>query len=151
MIQRIQSIYLLIAVVVNIVCLCLQIGSFISNDMITANVYNLWTVNAIDGSRVFNTWPLFAILIFSSAIGIYTIFMYSNRIVQARFCVFNSLLIIGWYILYAVFAHVLANNGEQFSPAFAAILPIVSLIGFILARRGIIHDEKMVRAADRIR
>ena len=35
--------------------------------------------------------------------------------------------------------------------SFTAALPAVSLILYILARRGIIKDEKLVRAADRIR
>lgn len=151
MIQRIQSVYMLIAVIVNIVCLCMQIGTFTADGMVTAHVYNLWTVNATDGSRIFNTWPLFAILVLSSAFGLFTIFMYRNRITQARFCTFNSLLIVGWYILYAVLAHVLASDEQSFCPAFASVLPVVSLIGFILARRGIIADERLVKAADRIR
>ncbi len=153
MIQRIQSIYLLIAVIVSIVCLCMQIGTLtlVAGGDVAGRVYNLWTVNTAMGDHVCNTWPLFVILVFSAAIGLFTIFMYRNRRVQARFCMFNSLLIVGWYILFAVLAHVLVLDGQSFSPSVASVLPVVSLIGYILARRSIMADERLVRAADRIR
>ena len=42
-------------------------------------------------------------------------------------------------------------EGTTFKPAFAACLPLVTIILYLLARAGIIADEKLVRAADRIR
>ena len=39
----------------------------------------------------------------------------------------------------------------SFRPTWVAALPLVALIGYILARRSIMADEKLVRSADRIR
>lgn len=150
MIQRIQSVYMLIAVVVSVVCLCMQIGTFMVDETVVTRMYNLWMTDA-EGMHSLQTWPLFIVLVFSSAFGLFTIFMYRNRIVQARFCLFNALLVIGWYILYAVFAHVLAPADSSFSLSVSAVLPLVALVGYVLARRAILADEKLVRAADRIR
>lgn len=152
MIQRIQTLYLLAAVALSIVCLCLQIGTVSAEGMTVAREYNLWVMSS-DGTASWSVWPLFAVLTLASAVGLYAIFMFRNRILQARFCLFCSLLVVGWYVVYAVFGHVIADTSanQTFSPSATAALPMVSLVLYILARRAIISDERLVRAADRIR
>lgn len=152
MIQRIQSVYLLIGVVMSLACLCMQIGLFSSEGLVVAKEYNLWSVQA-DGSWTFSQWPLFVVLLLSAAISAYAIFAYRNRKAQARLCLFSSLLVIGWYALYAVYGQVLADaeSGVEFTPSLTAVLPAVSVVFYLLARRGILADERLVRAADRIR
>ena len=154
MIQRIQTVYMFLAVVLCVVCLCLQIGTFSALGQPVLNEYNLWMTDPL-GGRHFSTWPLFAVLVLSSAIGLCNIFLYTNRHMQARICMFNMLLILGWYILYAVFCQTMGNIGDianlTFRPSVAAALPCVSTILYLMARHAIIADEKLVRAADRIR
>lgn len=152
MIQRIQSIYLLVAVVAGIVCLCLQIGTVDVDGLVVARMYNLW-VTADGGVGGFTVWPLFAVLTLASAIGVYSIFMFGNRVLQARFCLFSALLTVGWYIIYAAFGFLMPDSakGETFAPSFVAALPLVSLVFYLLARKAILADERLVRAADRIR
>lgn len=152
MIQRIQTLYLLAAVALSIVCLCLQIGTVSADGMAVAREYNLWVMSA-DNAVSWSVWPLFAVLTLTSAIGVYAIFMFHNRILQARFCLFCSLLVVGWYIIYAVLGQVIADSSanQAFSPSLTAALPLVSLVLYILARRAILADERLVRAADRIR
>lgn len=152
MIQRIQSVYLLLAAALSIVCLCLQIGLFQTAGMVTTRMYNLFSTLP-DGHYSFSQWPLFVVLVLSVSIGIYSIFAFRNRKAQARMCVFSSLLVIGWYALYAVFGFTLtdAEHGETFTPSLTAVLPALSLVFYILARRAINADERLVRAADRIR
>lgn len=153
MIQRIQTVYIVLAVVFTIACLCLQIGTFDNDGLVVGREYNLWL---IDGMCTYSlvTWPMFAVLVLSAALGIYTIFVYSNRRNQARLCVFNLLLLVGWYILYGVYSRVLAGGAlEQadFVPSMPAAFPGLAFVFYILARRGIMADERLVRAADRIR
>jgi hypothetical protein len=153
MIQRIQSVYLLIAVLMGVLCLSMQIGTFVTGDVEVVREFNLWISDG-SGRHSFNTWPLFAIMLLSSAISLYAIFMYRNRMLQARFCVFNVLLLVGWYILYAIYAHVL-NVAPlahiSFHPSIPAAFPAISAILLMMARHKIMADEKLVRAADRIR
>jgi hypothetical protein len=153
MIQRIQTIYLLAAVVVGIVCLCLQIGTVNVEGLVVAREYNLWVVSANDGMTHCGVWPLFAVLTLASSVGVYAIFMFHNRVLQARFCVFCSLLIVGWYVIYVVFGQLIADSskGEHFVPSLTAALPFVAFVLYLLARRAILADERLVRAADRIR
>ena len=156
MIQRIQTVFMLLAAVLTAVCLCLQIGTFYALDVPVLSEYNLWLTDSIVGARHYMVWPLFAVQVLSATVGLCTIFLYTNRKLQARVCLLNILLLLGWYILYGVFSQtVMGNLPEEvsltFRPAVAAALPLVSIILYFLARRAIIADEKLVRAADRIR
>ena len=152
MIQRIQTIYLLAAAVVAVVCLCLPVGTYESGGLVVSKVYNLWIASP-NGLRDLSVWPLFAVLAFVAAISLYAILVYSNRIVQARFCMFGMLLLLGWYILFFVFSRfvTVGEGAMAFTPSLTCALPFVSMVLIFLARRAILADEKLVRAADRIR
>ena len=156
MIQRIQTVYMFLAAVVTVVCLCLQIGTFYALDVPVLSEYNLWLTDSIVGAHHFMVWPLFAVLVLSATVGLCTIFLYTNRKLQARVCLLNTLLLLGWYILFGVFSQTVTGNlpdevSLTFRPAVPAALPCVALILYLMARRSILADEKLVRAADRIR
>ena len=85
MIQRKQTLYLLAAIIMTVICLCMQIGSFNVGGIEVARVYNLWFTDPI-GKHHFDTWPLMAVLLPTTAIATYTIFLYRNRKLQALFC-----------------------------------------------------------------
>ena len=152
MIQRIQTIYLAAAALLSVVCLCMEIGVFSVEGFELAHEYNLWLVN-FTGTRNFSTWPLFAVLLLSAAVQVYAIFKYTNRRLQARFCVFAILLILGWYALYVAFALLLmpGTADVKFVPGWPGVCPMASLVLTFLARRAIMADGQLVRAADRIR
>lgn len=152
MIQRKQSLFILAAVVLSIICLCLPLGTFGGDAANSATAYNLWLSNQA-GQKFFTTWPLFAILLPSVALGIYSIFLYHNRIVQARLCTFNLLLLVGWYVVFSVFGNVLGGEsaGMAFSPSWSSALPAFAIVFYFMARKAILADEKLVRDADRIR
>ncbi len=151
MIQRKQTIYLLLALVLTVVCLCLPVGRFLPVGMgLGSEMYNLWIVDKATGATSCPAWALFAILIVTCPVTLAAIFGYKNRRQQARYCLFVALLYVGWYIAYAAFGLMLGGTAK-FHPSFAACLPFVSFVLVLLARKGINDDEKLVRAADRIR
>ncbi|MBF1398393.1 MAG: DUF4293 domain-containing protein [Prevotella histicola] len=150
MIQRKQTVFLFLALLATIACLCLPVGSFEPQGMGTENqLMNLW-INETNGGRNFSVWALFAILLVTCPINTFAIFDYHNRKRQARFCMFSMLMIIGWYIVYGMFSQVLMP-GFTFHVGFAACLPLIAFILLWLARHSILADEALVRAADRIR
>lgn len=150
MIQRKQTVFLFLALLATIACLCLPVGSFEPQGMgIENQLMNLW-INETNGGRNFSVWALFAILLVTCPINTFAIFDYHNRKRQARFCMFSMLMIIGWYIVYGVFSQVLMP-GFTFHVGFAACLPLIAFILLWLARHSILADEALVRAADRIR
>ncbi|MBR5083595.1 MAG: DUF4293 domain-containing protein [Prevotella sp.] len=151
MIQRIQSVYLAIAFIITAVCLCLPIGVLSPEKTMGTDItmFNLWKLQ--DNTMTFGVWPMFALLFLSCIISLYAIFSYKNRKRQVKLCNTCILLVLAWVVAYALFGFVLPDKEMTFSPLFAAFMPFVALILYLLARRGIIRDEKLVRAADRIR
>ena len=153
MIQRKQTLYLLAAIIMTVICLCMQIGSFQVDGLQVARVYNLWFTDPL-GKHHFDTWPLMAVLLPTAVIATYTIVIYQNRKVQALVCLFNALLVVGWYVCYFVVGQTVGDRSwgtVDFRPTWPAVFPAISLILYILARRAILADEKLVRSMDRIR
>ena len=151
--QRKQTIFLIVAVILTVICLCMQIGAFNLGGVDVAKVYNLWFTDPL-GKHHFDVWPLMAILLPTAALGTYTIFIYHNRKVQALFCALNSLLIIGWYVCFFVVAKTVGNKTwgtVDFKLLWPAVLPAIALILYLMARRAILADEKLVKSMDRIR
>ena len=151
MIQRKQSIFLLLALIASVVCLCLPLGSLELKGMgATPVLYNLALASA-DGTYNFNYCPLFVMLALSSLFSLVTIFLYRNRKLQMSLCRINLLFICIWYAILAFDIFFVFKDMGTFYQGIAACLPFVAAIFVWLAHRGIVSDEKLVRAADRIR
>lgn len=152
MIQRIQSVYLLLAAVLLVVALFMPVGQFIASDGVTAYVFKPLGVTLADGTFQ-STWGLFGILLLSAIIAVCTIFLFRNRMLQVRMTIFSSLLLIGYYVAFFVFMYVLKGELEAstFRLGWALCLPAVCIILNYLSFRAIYRDELMVKAADRLR
>ncbi len=152
MIQRKQTVFLLLAVIITVVCLCLPLCGFSSGQGIFGEsvMYNLWIVSP-DGSHDLSVWALFAILLVTCPVALFAVFSFHNRVLQWRMCVFNMLLILGWYIVFACF--VLSMRNGIGSPDFyvASVLPLISGILYFMARKAILADEALIRSSERIR
>ena len=149
--QRIQTIYLVLALIATVVCLSLPVGYFIPEGMGgETTMYNLWKVLP-EGQFDFSIWPMYVLLLLTCPLCLVAIFAFQRRMLQSRLCVFCILLDIAWIVAYAVFGYVAIDEGVSFKPAFAACLPIVCIVLFLLARRGILNDERLVRSTDRLR
>lgn len=147
MIQRIQTVYLLIVTGAIIAAMCLPMGYFTD-----ATGEHAFKVLGIDLHGSFqSTWGLFGILMLSAIIAFGTIFLFKNRMLQIRMTIFNSLLLAGYYFAFIAFYSALKDEATMFRIGWALCLPLVSIILNILAIRAIGRDEVMVKAADRLR
>ena len=126
MIQRIQSLFLLICSLINLVY-----------------CYHLYFVDTLDKLISGVVVLLFPLII--SIISFYTIFKYMNR--QTQF-VLNRLSIILCFVFVGILIFVfdLASNFE-----WTNLVPIFSIILLVLANRAIKKDEDLIRSIDRIR
>ncbi len=150
MIQRIQSLYLLLSVILGTVCLARPIGHFITADNEHyANLFNLW-IKFDDGGHLFTPWALFAILVIACALTFIDIFLYKYRALQLRVTSLCMILLLGYYIYFAVFAYLNAGDGS-FRPAISAALPFICIVLDYLAFRGILKDELLIRSLNRLR
>src|SRR5574344_1486547 len=151
MIQRRQTLFLLVALILTIVCLSLPVASLEPSGMgVNTEIYNLWIKDG-SGTLGFKVCPLFVILLFTCPINLWTIFKFHDRKFQARLCLVNILLILIWYMVYMYFTVLggLAFENQTLHFAFAVCLPLIAIVLYMMARHSILADEKLVRAADR--
>ena len=74
MIQRIQSVYLLVVTILIIICLCSPVGSYIGSDYSVSALTNLCLTMA-DGTKDYAPWALFVILLVVAVLAFGTIFL----------------------------------------------------------------------------
>ena len=149
MIQRIQSVYLLAVTILMIICMCSPVGSIITNTQEISEFGNL-CITLPDGTKDYATWALFTILLVASILSFVTIFLFKKRMLQIRLTIFNSILLIGYYLTLIAYIFMLAED-TTFSASWTICLPFVAIILNWLAIRGIGADEALVKAYDRLR
>ncbi|MFW5804177.1 MAG: DUF4293 domain-containing protein [bacterium] len=153
MIQRIQTLFLLVAVVLISLIFFEKIASFISQ---TGEIYYLYLgglKTSPDGNIIYNTLPLLVLNIIMLALIFFSIFLYKRRILQMRLVVYTMLLILGFIGVAIYYVLHLKNQLliESITFSYTAIFPIIAFILLYLAFRGIRRDEILIRSIDRIR
>lgn len=128
MIQRIQTLYLFVCVILTTVCMYFEITDPV------------------------HPWALTTIMGITGVLEFFDIFLFRRRAVQMRICTFCIILLVGWYIALISFAYIFGDGlvGEYRPQPWAAI-PAVNAILLYLAFRGILRDEMLVRSLDRLR
>jgi len=149
MIQRIQSVYLLVVTILMIICMCNPVGSIIASTNEISEFGNL-CITLPDGTKDYAPWALFAILMVVAILSFVTIFLFKKRMLQIRLTIFSSIMLIGYYLVLVALALMLAE-GTSFTPSWIICLPFVAIVLNWLAIRGIGADEALVKAYDRLR
>ncbi len=151
MIQRIQSVYWLVITILLVVTMLSPIGFFTETGEAFDSVLKPLGLTMANGGYE-STWGLFAILLLNAVVAFATIFLFRNRMLQVRMCVFSGLLQIGYYVAAGVFVYMLQSDlGAGFRPGWALALPFVCIVLNYLAFRATYADEVMVRASERLR
>ena len=149
MIQRIQTIYLLIVSILLIVMMLIPVGYFYTETNV-AEMTNLAIITA-NGAADYTPWALFVLLLLSTILAFAAIFLYKKRMLQIRLTVFSTIILIGYYITCAVFAVSTLSAYGSFTPSWSICLPFISIILNWLAIRAIKKDEALVRSYNTIR
>ena len=149
MIQRIQSVYLLVVSILMIVCICNPVGSIIAGTQEISEFGNLF-ITLPDGTKDYAPWALFVILLVVAVLAFGTIFLFKKRMLQIRLTIFSTVVLIGYYLALVAYIFMLAED-TSFTPSWTICLPFVSIILNWLAIRGIGADEALVKAYDRLR
>lgn len=152
MLQRIQTVYLLIITALMAAVLFLPLAAMQTADAVYSfDVTGLNTV-AAQPELVYPTWALLALNAVVIMLALVTIFLYKNRILQIRLSVFNTILMICFYGLFAFFVWTIQGEmSANFSVKMALSFPLISLVLNYLAIRSIGADEVLVRSLDRLR
>ena len=129
MIQRIQTLYILIVIILSFLMLKLTID--FSND--------------IKLNSLVKTYNVFYIIPF---IGILTLFLYKKRVIQSKMCLI--MLGINFLVLMSYGLKIYEGN-SNFINLVLISCSIIECILLFVARKAIIKDENLVRSIDRIR
>ncbi|MDR0537472.1 MAG: DUF4293 domain-containing protein [Tannerellaceae bacterium] len=151
MLQRIQTIYLLVAALLMTVMVFLPLAVLQTGDN-----YGVITVMGVtDNQNQFTRmWALFVLSTIIILLTFATIFLYKNRMLQLRICIFNGIIMLGFYGLFALTVYMLKQQfylDSSLSVKFGLALPLISLILDYLAIRNIGADEVLVRSLNRLR
>ena len=142
MIQRIQTIYLLLAAVFIIAMMCLPVATLYTNGILSGYVYGC--------SVGVNVLLLVSYVVFglAAAISIINIFVFKHRKVQMKLCTFAVILTI---LASLLVGYVIYTICSEVRPTVYASFPLVSIVFNVLASVAIRKDERLVRSADRLR
>lgn len=141
MIQRIQTVYLLLGV---------------------ASLAGLLFIDPIWGGAAATTQPWFAPVVLglaglAAAVAVAAVFLYKNRERQRTVIVgAQGLTVLLMLALYAGLflsdaLYVRTAEGFDVPMLLGLVLPILAYIFFLLARRGVTRDIELVRSMDRLR
>ena len=147
MIQRIQSIYLLLAAILMAVSILCPLLDVVYTDQFTS-LYARGLF--VDNNLIKPTWGILFINVLSIVIILISIFTFKNRKRQinlVKIAIFCSILL---YITIGVYIYLLAQFAID-NYHFTIICPVIAIILEFMAISKIIKDEKLVKSLNRIR
>ncbi|CCZ06495.1 MULTISPECIES: DUF4293 domain-containing protein [Culturomica] len=157
MIQRIQTVFLLLTVIVT--------GLLFYMPVITLNmpgatpeqtdIFQFYTTKYIQAGTppVFIEFNWFSMVlnILITGLAFLSIFLYKKRFLQLRLCLVNIILMLGIIILVSVQAYNITKPDGEWHLNLAFAFPIIGIILTWLALRGIVKDIALLKSYDRIR
>ncbi|WP_320053421.1 DUF4293 domain-containing protein [uncultured Acetobacteroides sp.] len=150
MIQRIQTLFLLVAEVLTAVLFFSKLASFITTDgqQLVLNYNGIYQLKNGVLEKMAAAWPLAVILVVAAIVGLLVIFLYRRRMLQIRFCFVAMFLNFGILVLLGYYVYSVAAVGDStLTLSTVDSFPILSMILYYLAYRGIAKDEAMVAAS----
>lgn len=149
--QRKQTVFLIAALIFTVLCLCLPILAIEPKGMgMNSVLYNLVFVDG-NGAVSYGKAMLFAFLLITCPLAVAAIVSFKNRKLQAGLCTWCMIMNLAWYVYLAFCIINEFQMAGTLHVKLAICFPLISVVFYWMARRGIIADEKLVRSMDRIR
>ncbi len=153
--QRIQTLYLLIAMLMNLAIFWLTFAA-VSLDGV-AHQFNMYNLSNVETGEVLESTLVLAILCaLTVSLSLFSILSFKKRQTQVKISQLNLLiqaafLAAVFFIVDGTVADLTAFNEQVVDYQIGAYMAVIPLIFIFLAIKGIKKDEALVRAADRIR
>jgi len=148
MIQRIQTIYLLLVAFVTIAMLFFPLGYALSEPG-GVSMFDVFGLHGQDNSIA---WFLFVLPVSCAFLSILTIFFYKQRDLQIKLAYLTLFVLV---LIYVVGAFSLWDLKQHYpatiSLTIVCTFPFVAFILETLAIRGMKRDEKLIRSLNRLR
>jgi hypothetical protein len=154
MIQRIQSLYLLCALILGALCFFIPVAHILlpSGDLYSFNLYGfrlLQGTNSIFSGKM-NT--LFIAGGVTCIIQLITIFLYKSRTLQMRLCIYGTVFSATvTLLLFIVLYQLKKDSGAIIYYHLTSVLPLIGGILCFLAYKAIKKDDELVKSYDRLR
>jgi hypothetical protein len=142
MIQRIQTLWLIIVAI-----------TAFATSQLTLYVGKLSNGSELEFKLAGNLL-LAIIIILLGLLALICLFLYKNRKLQFKLSVIGLIVSIGFLFLeYFVVENYFKPDNAILTGSYkiGAILPVVMIVFFFMAARGIYRDEKLVKSMDRLR
>lgn len=156
MIQRIQSLHLLIVTLLMGLMFLLPLATFIYEGEIFKLYATGLKATGENVAYVASNISMTILLALSTLLPFITIFLFKRRLLQIRLCVMELIFLAGMQIyigiyLYRSWSIIKDSATDVMAFSFADVLPIAGIVFTILAMRGIIKDQALIKSLNRIR
>lgn len=149
MIQRKQSLFLLVAMLLIIFVLFVP---FIQTEYVKFDSFSITNLK-IEDAKSISLYPIGVFIILISSLHLLTLFLFKNRRLQMRFTIFCLLLSVGFYGLLLFYHFQLKDEYgiDFFMYNYSLVTPLLAAVFDFLAFKGIQKDELLIRASNRLR
>jgi len=147
MIQRIQTVYVLLAGVLSAILFQFKLADLTAN----SELMEFFARGIFKGEElVFDGLPLQIFIGLISVLHLVVIFLYKKRILQIRLLVFSIILLLGLFGMFFYFTYA-GFEGAKVAFKIPVAFPLVAIVFDWLAIRAIGKDEALIRSLNRIR
>lgn len=147
MIQRIQSVFILVAELLVASLYLLKFADLsVNGELFT------FTANGIFNGEtlIFDGLPIMIFIGLIVLLHIVILFIYKKRILQIRMLAFTIVLLLGLFGMFFYFTYA-GFQGAKIAFKLPVVFPVIAVILDYLAIRAIGKDEALIRSIDRIR
>lgn len=152
MIQRIQTVYLLLFLIFCVTLYALPVCTVMDGSQL--HVFSIREFRVFEGGILKENIPAHTYRIYNGALIVLSltcIFLFKNRKLQIRMCSFLILATVVFIFMVFQKADHLVMGGSKPVYNSGMYVLVVSVLWIFLAMRSIRHDENLVRSADRLR
>lgn len=154
MIQRIQTVYLLIAEILISALFFVPFGNIAAKEglIYRFDISGIYLEGIQKPEIIYGSLPLVILWVVSLILIMMTIFLFKNRILQMRLSTISIFILLGLssLIFYAIWSSAKTLLGV-YSLTLYFVFPVIAAILIYMAFRAIRKDEDLVRSIDRIR
>jgi tellurite resistance protein TehA-like permease len=152
MIQRIQTVFLLIAFILVGLLFFIPFASIMSTDIFNLSILGVSSVNPKLNAGLEQPFWLTGLGTISALLILIDIFLYKKRKLQINLCFVSLVLLIALNLsMYTVTQDFHTLFSAEISYKIAFVFPLVAAVLVFLAYRSIKKDDNLVRSLDRIR
>ena len=153
MIQRIQTLFLLIAAALMGVLCFVPFASFLwEGEVFRQTVWGVQAISENASVENFGTIPMGILTLLSAVLPLVTIFLYKHRGLQMRLCIVEIVLLLGVSVYMAMY---LFRSSSEITDkvvfSVVDLFPILAMFLSFLAFKRIMKDHLLVKSLDRIR